>query len=48
MKTSVLESLFNKIAGLQARYFIQKKPQQNCFPVSITKMIKEFLRIPFS
>ena len=48
MKTLVLESLFNKIADLQARYFIQKKLQQNCFPVSITKMTKKFLRIPFS
>ena len=33
-KTPMLESLFNKIAGLQ---FIEKGLQHSCFPVNITK-----------
>ena len=38
----VLESLFNKVAGLQACSFIKKRLQQRCFPVKLAK----FLRTP--
>ena len=37
-----MESLFNKIAGLQACNFIKKRLQQRCFLVNIAK----FLRTP--
>ena len=33
----VLESLFKKVAGLQACRFIKKRPQHRCFPVNIAK-----------
>ena len=42
METPVLESLFNKAAGLQVCNFIKKRLQHRCFPVIIAK----FLRIP--
>ena len=42
-KTPVLESLFNKIAGLAACNFIKKTLQHRCFPVKLAK----FLRTPF-
>ena len=38
-KTYILESLFNKVAGLQASNFIKKRLQHRCFPV-------KFLRTP--
>ena len=38
----VLESLFNKVAGLSACNFIKKKRQPRCFPVKSAK----FLRAP--
>ena len=41
-KTSVLESLFNKAAGLQACNFTKKRLQHRSFSVSIAK----FLRTP--
>ena len=41
-KTPTLESLFNKVAALQACNFIKKRLQHMCFPVNITK----FLRTP--
>ena len=41
-ETPVLESLFNKVAGLQACNYIKKRPQLRCFPVNIAK----FLRTP--
>ena len=41
-KRSVLESLFNKVTGLQTCNFIRKTLQHRCFPVNITK----FLRAP--
>ena len=44
MKTPVLESLFNKLAGLQACNFIKKRHQQRYFPVNFAKI----LRTPFS
>ena len=37
MKTSVLESLFNKIAGLQACNFIKKRIQNICKDCEISK-----------
>ena len=39
-KTPVLESLFNKVAGLQACNFIKKKLQRGCFPVKFTKLLR--------
>ena len=42
MKVPVLESLFNKIAGLETCDFIKKGLQHSCFPVNIAK----FLRTP--
>ena len=39
----VLESVFNKVAGLRACNFITKKLQQRCFPVKFAK----FVRTPF-
>ena len=41
-KIPVLESVFNKVAGLWACIFITKKFQHSCFPVKFAK----FLRIP--
>ena len=38
----MLESLFNKLAGLQASSFIKKRLQHRCFAVKLAK----FLRIP--
>ena len=42
MKIAVLESLFNKIAGLKAWNFVKKRFQHRCFAVNIAK----FLRAP--
>ena len=42
MKSPVLKSLFNKVAGLQACNFTKKRLQHRCFPVNIVK----FLRTP--
>ena len=39
-KTPVLESLFNKVAGLQSCNFIKKRPQHMCFPMNIAKFLK--------
>ena len=41
-KTSVLESLFNKVADRQACNIFKKRFQHSCFPVKIAK----FLRTP--
>ena len=38
-KTPVLESLFNKVTGLQCN-FIKMRPQQRCFPVDIAKFFR--------
>ena len=43
MKTSVLESLFNKAAGLAVCNSIKKRLQHSYFPVKLAK----FLKIPF-
>ena len=42
MKKPLLESLFNKVAGLQGCNFIAWRLQQRCLPVEFT----ELLRIP--
>ena len=39
-KTLMLESLFNKFAGLQADSFITKGLQHRCFSVKIAKFLK--------
>ena len=39
-KTPVLESLFNKVAGLQACNFIKKRLQRKCFPVKFAKFLR--------
>ena len=36
-KTPVLESLFNKVAGLKVCNFIKKRLQGRCFPVNVGK-----------
>ena len=41
-KTPELESLFNKVAGLEVWDFIKKRLQLSCFPLNIAK----FLRTP--
>ena len=40
----MLESLFKKVAGLKARNFIKKRPQNRYFPANIAK----FSRLPIS
>ena len=35
----VLKSLFNKVAGLQAWNFIEKRLQHSCFLVNIVKFL---------
>ena len=42
-KTPELESLINKVVGVQACNVIKKRPQNSCFPVKFAK----FLRITF-
>ena len=39
----MLESLFNKVAGPQAKNFIKKRLQHKCFPVSIAKFLRTFI-----
>ena len=39
-KTAVLESLFNKVAGLQACNFIKRRLQRNWFPVKFVKILR--------
>ena len=41
-KTPVLESLFNKVAGIKVYNFIKEKLQHRCFPMNIGN----FLRMP--
>ena len=40
MKTPVLESLFSKVADLQACQFIIKRLQHRCFPESFGSFLK--------
>ena len=39
-KTHVLQSFFNKVAGLRAFNFIKKKYQRSCFPVKFVKFFR--------
>ena len=39
-KTTVLESLFNKVAGLQPCRFTEKRLQHRCFPVHIANFLR--------
>ena len=39
-KTPVLESLFNEVAGLKARIFIEKRLQHRCFPVKFSRFLR--------
>ena len=39
-KIPVLESVFNKVAGLRAYNFIAKKLQHRCFPVKFAKIFR--------
>ena len=39
-KTHVLESLFSKVASLEACNFIKKRHQHRCFPVNIAKFLR--------
>ena len=41
-KTLVLESLFSKVASLEAYKFIKKTLQHRCFPVNIANFLKKF------
>ena len=36
----MLESRFNKVAGLRAGNFIKKRLQHRCFPVNVAKNLK--------
>ena len=36
----MLESLINKVAGLEARKSIKRRLQHSCFPVNIVKFLK--------
>ena len=42
-KTPVLESLFNRVAGLQACNFMKKRLQHSCFPMNIVKFLRTFI-----
>ena len=42
-KTSVLESRFNKAAGLKACIFIKKRLQHMCFPVNFAKVLRTLI-----
>ena len=37
----MLQSLFNKVAGLKTFNFNQKRGQHRCFPVNIAKFLRE-------
>ena len=47
-ETSVLESLFNKVVGLEAYNFIKNRFRHTCLPVNIAKFLKNsfFYRKP--
>ena len=44
-KTPVLESLFDKVAGLKAYNFNKKRLLRRCFPVNIAKFLRAALFI---
>ena len=39
-ETTVLESLFSKVASLEAYKFIKKRLQHRCFPVNFTNLLR--------
>ena len=39
----MLESLFNKVAGLEGCKFIKERLQQRCFPVNIAEFLRTVL-----
>ena len=39
-KTSVLKSLFNKVAGLEVCNCIKRRLQHRCFPVNMAKLVR--------
>ena len=39
-KTLALESLFNKVADLQAYNFIKRRVRHSCFPVKFVKLLR--------
>ena len=41
-KTSVVESLFSKVAALKACNFFKMRLQHRCFPVNIAKLLRKF------
>ena len=41
-KTPVLESLFSKVASLEAYKCIAKRLQHSCFPVNIANFLRKF------
>ena len=41
LKIPVLESIFDKVAGIQASKFIKKRLQHKCFPVKIAKFLNQ-------
>ena len=43
-KATVLESLFNKVPGLQGCNIINKRLQHKCFHVNIAKYLEEILQ----
>ena len=42
-KRFLMESLFNKVAGLKTCNFIKKRLQRKCFPVNFRKFLKTLL-----
>ena len=44
----MLESLFNKVAGLKIGNFIEKRLQRRCFPVNIAKVLRTAFHFIFS
>ena len=49
MKTPVLESLFNKVADLQACNVLKKRLQYRCFPINLVKSLRApILQLPAS
>ena len=42
-KTPMLESLFNKVAGLKAWNFIKMRFQHRCFPVKFPKTLRTLI-----
>ena len=42
-KTSVLESLFNRLAGFKTRNISKKRLQHSCFPVNVIKFLRTLI-----